>query len=134
MQTLMKNAPETVLLMFLAIVFIQSALDKIFDWKGNLNWLTAHFSNTFFRGIVPLLLSVILIFELAAGILSGGGVLEFLIKKEGGPIAVWGCLLSCASLLMLLAGQRIAKDYDGARTIVIYLFPTVFLLFLLVAF
>ncbi|MDX1365844.1 MAG: DoxX family protein, partial [Arenibacter latericius] len=32
---------------------------------------------------------------------------------------------------MLLLGQRIAKDYDGARTIAIYFIPTVFLVFLL---
>jgi hypothetical protein len=27
--------------------------------------------------------------------------------------------------LMLLVGQRLAKDYDGARTIVIYFIPAV---------
>jgi lipopolysaccharide export LptBFGC system permease protein LptF len=29
------------------------------------------------------------------------------------------------SLLLLLFGQRLAKDYDGARTIVIYFIPAV---------
>jgi hypothetical protein len=32
---------------------------------------------------------------------------------------------------MLLFGQRVAKDYDGARTIVIYLVPAVLLVFFL---
>jgi len=34
-------------------------------------------------------------------------------------------------LLMLLFGQRVAKDYDGARTIAIYFIPAVILVFLL---
>jgi hypothetical protein len=32
---------------------------------------------------------------------------------------------SCITLLMLLFGQRLAKDYDGARTIVIYFIPAI---------
>jgi uncharacterized membrane protein YphA (DoxX/SURF4 family) len=131
MQTVMQFAPEIVLLLFLAIVFIQSALDKILDWKGNLSWLTGHFSKTLFRGIVPFLLAVILVSELAAGIFSFGGVLEVLFTNRTGKMAIWGGVLSCVSLLMLLAGQRLAKDYDGARTLVIYLMPAVFLLYLL---
>lgn len=131
MQTYLDNAPEIVLLVFLAIVFLQSSMDKILDWKGNLSWLTGHFSKTFFNGIVPLLLAFILIFELAAGVLSVSGLLEILITSRAGKMAVWAGILSCASLLMLLAGQRMAKDYDGARTIVIYLVPATFLLYLL---
>jgi len=33
--------------------------------------------------------------------------------------------VSSITLLMLLFGQRLAKDYDGARTIVIYFIPAV---------
>jgi hypothetical protein len=35
----------------------------------------------------------------------------------------YACMVSCVTLLLLLFGQRVAKDYDGARTIVIYLIP-----------
>lgn len=31
--------------LFLAILFLQSGLDKIIDWKGNLTWLKGHLSN-----------------------------------------------------------------------------------------
>jgi hypothetical protein len=42
-------------------------------------------------------------------------------------LGFYGAILSCITLLLLLFGQRIAKDYDGARTIVIYFIPAVVL-------
>jgi len=46
-------------------------------------------------------------------------------------IAFYGAILSCISLLMLLFGQRMAKDYAGAMTIAVYFIPAIFLVFLL---
>ena len=42
-----KNLPALFAGLLVAILFIQSGLDKVFDWKGNLEWLTGHFSKTF---------------------------------------------------------------------------------------
>lgn len=130
MEFLLKNAPELLLLIFLAIAFIQSSVDKITDWNGNLSWLKGHFSKTPFRNLVPLLLGTVLVTELIAGILSVIGIFQL---GTGGSrnIALWGALVSCLALLMLFLGQRIAKDYDGARTIAIYFVPAVFLVYLL---
>ncbi len=100
------------------------------DWKGNLQWLTPHFSKTPFKGMVPVLLAVLLLTETAAGISCLLGMLELLFGAPAG-MAFLGAVLGNLALLMLLFGQRIAKDYDGARTIAIYFVPAVFLLFLL---
>ena len=43
----------------------------------------------------------------------------------------YGAILAAITLLMLLLGQRVAKDYAGAQTIVVYLIPTIFLLYLM---
>ncbi|GGW38807.1 hypothetical protein [Arenibacter certesii] len=130
MDHLITNATELLLLLFLIITFVQSALDKMLDWKGNVVWLKGHFKNTLFQNQVPLLLITVLITELAAGVLCLLGM--FMLIAEGGKtIAMAGAVLACILLLMLLLGQRIAKDYDGARTIAIYFIPTVFLVFLL---
>jgi uncharacterized membrane protein YphA (DoxX/SURF4 family) len=125
-----ENMTITLLLIFLAIVFLQSSIDKIMDWKNNLTWLKGHFSKTLFSGLVPALLGVITIVELAAGLLSLGGVWEAATGSPGG-VAYLAAITASTALLMLLLGQRIAKDYDGARTLVIYLIPAVFLVFLL---
>ncbi len=47
-----KNLPSLFSALLVSILFIQSGLDKVFDWKGNLEWLTGHFSKTFLRGMV----------------------------------------------------------------------------------
>lgn len=104
---------------FWAIVLLQSGLDKIFDWKGNLSWLQSHFEKTPLKSFVTPMLGVVTLIETLAGVLSAVGVVMYLINGN----TIWvtqGLILSIISLLMLIFGQRVAKDYDGAKTIAIY--------------
>ena len=126
----MKNITEILLLVFLVITFLQSGLDKIIDWKGNVSWLKEHFSKTFMSNIVPLSVFVILIIEMIAAILCFLGVYQ-LIMNDDKSLGLYGAIVSCIALLLLLFGQRVAKDYDGARTIAIYFIPSIFAVFLL---
>ncbi len=128
----MKNITEILLLAFLIITFLQSGFDKIFDWKGNVSWLKEHFSKTFMANVVPLNVTIILILEMIAGILCLLGIYQLIANDDKG-FGLYGAILSCIVLLMLLFGQRIAKDYDGARTIAIYFVPAIFAVFLLSA-
>lgn len=130
MDLILAHATEILLLIFLTITFLQSGIDKILDWKGNLGWLKGHFSKSIFKGVVPLLLGIILVMEMLSGIMSGVGVIQFFMDGES-VIGLYGAVLSSATLLMLLLGQRVAKDYEGARTIVVYLIPAVFLVYLM---
>lgn len=130
MDTFFKNTTEIFLLVFMIITFLQSGIDKIIDWNGNLGWLKGHFDKTPLRNMVPLLLGIVLLVEMVAGILCTIGVFQLLISGQT-EIAFYGAIFSCTSLLMLLFGQRIAKDYEGARTIAVYFIPAIFLVFLL---
>jgi|TARA_R110000744_G_C19235801_1_gene548684 uncharacterized membrane protein YphA (DoxX/SURF4 family) len=130
MDNVLTYPTELLLLLFLVITFLQSALDKILDWKGNLSWLKGHFSQTPFKNMVPLLLGTVMVTEIVAGTLCTIGF-YFLMVEGDGSIALVGAILACLALLMLLFGQRMAKDYDGARTIAIYFMPAIFLVFLL---
>ncbi len=132
METLLDNATEILLLLFLIITFLQSGADKIFDWNNNLVWLKGHFAATIFKNSVPALLMIVLVAEMAAGILCLVGLCQLLVTGDR-DMAFYGAIVSCISLLILLLGQRVAKDYEGAKTIVIYLMPAVFLVFLLQA-
>lgn len=124
------NQAELILLIFLVIVFLQSGVDKLVDWAGNRSWLMGHFEKSPLKNSVPLLLAVITAMELLSGLLALFGTVELLVYDTT-TFGFYGALTSCVSLLMLLFGQRMAKDYEGAKTIVIYLVPTVFLLFIL---
>lgn len=125
-----ENTAQLVLLLFLVIVFIQSGVDKVVDWKGNLNWLKEHFSKTPFKGSVPVLLGLMTLMELVTGLLALLGFVHLLFHNNA-VFAFWAAVLGGVSLLFLLLGQRIAKDYEGAKTIVIYLIATAFLIYLL---
>lgn len=120
----MENLAAIFVLLFLAITFLQSGYDKFTDFNGNLSWLNEHFANTFLAGRVAIALKTLLAFEIVAGILCIVGMIE--ISISGGTMfGKYGAAVSCITLLMLLFGQRIAKDYDGARTIAIYFIPAV---------
>ncbi len=123
------HTAELVLLLFLFIVFLQSGLDKIVDWNGNLSWLKEHFSKTLFKNLVPLLLGTITLLEILTGILAFTAVVKLILHGEK-LFAFYAAVCGCLTLLMLLFGQRMAKDYEGARTLVVYLIATVFLLYL----
>ena len=120
----MNNITSILILVFLAITFLQSGYDKLFNWKDNLEWLRGHFSKTPLKNQVPLALANILILELISGILCVVGCIELLVNN-GRVFGFYGAVFSCITLLMLLFGQRLAKDYDGARTIVIYFIPAI---------
>ena len=112
------------ILAFLAITFLQSGYDKIADWKGNVEWLKGHFSQTIIKNNVPAALGLVLITEVIAGALCVAGAIQ-LFANGSTVIGHYGAVMSCITLLFLLFGQRIAKDYDGARTIVIYFIPAI---------
>ncbi|WP_224249997.1 DoxX family protein [Hyalangium gracile] len=105
---------------YLAITFLQSGLDKVFDWKGNLGWQTQLFSKVpVLRGMVMPMLLTLTLLEVVAGALCAVGVV--LLVATGRPqVACVGSMLAGVCFLALLFGQRMAKDYAGAAGIAPY--------------
>lgn len=124
----MNNTASLLVLVFMAVTFIQSGYDKVFHWKENVEWLKSHFSTSIIKNQVPASLCLILVLELISGILSIIGSLELLISG-GKTFGFYGAVFSSITLIFLLLGQRLAKDYDGARTIAIYFIPAVLAVF-----
>ena len=116
---------------FLAILFLQSGIDKIVDRRGNLEWLEGHFAKSALAGMVGLMVSVITILELAAGTLSALGCGLILIKRDS-TLAFYGAVVAAVSLIALFFGQRMAKDYAGAAVLVPYFLLALVAIFLLV--
>ncbi len=124
----MFNIASILILALLAVTFIQSGYDKVMDWNGNVAWLKGHFEKTRLRNLVPLALIHVLILELISGILCVVGIIQLIINNER-TYGLYGGIFSCITLIMLLFGQRLAKDYDGARTIVIYFIPAILVVY-----
>lgn len=103
---------------FFAILFLQSGIDKVTDWKGNLDWLTGHFEKSPLAGMVPMMLGTLTLIEVSTGIAAAAGFVGLLVEVEW--IAIVAVMLATVSLLSVFFGQRMAKDYEGAAGIVPY--------------
>ena len=113
------NIVQSLIGFFLSIALLQSGLDKIIDRKGNLEWLSGHFSNSPLGGLVPLLLNVVTVLEIFAGSCTLIG--SFVNLVNGNNILLTaGLLVAALNFLALFFGQRIAKDYEGAAVLVNY--------------
>lgn len=110
---------KSLIAIYFAILFLQSGIDKVVNWQGNLSWLTGYFSKTFLKGQVPMMLGVVTVIEVAAGAFSAIGVIELLFLK-GYSFALYGAVLSTLAFVMLFFGQRIAQDYDAAASMTNY--------------
>src|SRR5204863_6327246 len=108
---------------FLAILFLQSGIDKIVDRRGNLEWLSGHFAKSPLAGIVPLLVLLITILEITSGSLSAIGCVVIIFSRNP-TVAFYGAVISAMSILALFSGQRMAKDYAGAAVLVPYFLLT----------
>jgi len=115
--------PEKIVFLFVLafffIVFIQSGLDKIFDYNGNLAFLKDLLKIYFSPPLIAFALILVTIFELISGILCLIGIVDFIFNKSN-FIGLLGLIIGSLALLILLFGQRVSKNYDGAKTIAIY--------------
>ena len=106
-------------LAFFSIVFIQSGVDKVFDYKGNLSFLNDLLRGFFSRPLINFALISVAILELTSGILCLIGIFDAIFNPSY-FIGKLGLIIGSLALLVLLFGQRVAKNYEGAKTIAIY--------------
>ena len=104
---------------FLAILFLQSGIDKVVDRRGNREYLQEHFAKSPLAGTVGPMFLVITVLEVLAGALSGIGCLVLLITHDS-TVAFLGAVIAAVNLIALFFGQRVAKDYAGAAALVPY--------------
>jgi uncharacterized membrane protein YphA (DoxX/SURF4 family) len=104
---------------FLAILFLQSGIDKVVDRQGNLAYLVEHFAKSPLAGTVGPMLVVVTILEVSAGALSAVGCALLLLTHDS-MVAFLGALVAGINFLALFFGQRVAKDYAGAAALVPY--------------
>jgi len=109
--------------LILSIVFSQSGMDKLLDWKGNLTWIRAHFAKSPIAPAAALLLVLLTMLETLGGVLGLIGVgmaLWFGFNALSLLVLEISLVLLGFALAGLMLGQRIAKDYAGAANLTGY--------------
>jgi hypothetical protein len=121
--------PETTLCilasLFFTILFLQSGIDKVIDWKGNLEFHARHFAGSPLERWSPSMLFVVTVLEITCGALSlaGGG---FVLFSGQTTLSHDAFILAGVIFLALFAGQRLSKDYAGAASLVPYFLAAMF--------
>lgn len=115
---------------FLAILFLQSGIDKIVDRRGNRAYLEQHFAKSPLAGTVGPMFAVVTILEVSAGALSGVGCVLLLLTHDS-SVAYLGAVVGGINLTALFFGQRVSKDYVGAAALVPYFLLAISAIYLL---
>ena len=119
MDLIFTNLPTLFVTAFFAILFLQSGLDKVLDYSGNLEYFSEHFKKSPLAGSVRLLMPTITVLETLTGIVSAWAFLQTLLMGQSSA-AIFSPGLAGVSLLCLFFGQRVGKDYGGAAALVPY--------------
>lgn len=124
MDTLLAIAPLLLVSLFLTITFVFSIGEKLADWKGTVAFYTQHFKGTFIAKIIPASLILVLLLEFITVVLFAIGFYE--LYELANYTFLQLAMSSCAiTLLVLLIGQRFAKDYPGAMSLGVYFVITI---------
>ena len=112
------------IILYMVLSFGFSAFEKILNWKTTLHYYEGHFKATFLEKFIPVSIVFVLILEISSLIFCISGLYSLIVNKEG-HTALIGLILVSLTLMILLLGQRIAKDYQGAMNITVYFILTV---------
>lgn len=104
---------------FLAVLFLQSGLDKVLDRQGNVAYFVEATARGPLRRWAKASLNLVTLLEVLAGCTSAAGTLVWFAEGKN-PMLALGALLSAGTLLCLFAGQRLSRDYRGAAALVPY--------------
>ena len=115
---------------FLAVLFLQSGIDKVVDRRGNREYLNEHFAKSPLAGTVGPMFAVITVLEVSAGALSGVGCALLLVTHDS-TVAYLGAVIAGVNIVALFFGQRVSKDYAGAAALVPYFLLTLAAIYLL---
>ncbi len=118
------------ILIYIIITFLYSAVEKLVQWRESIDFYINHFKNSSIKNFIPLLLIIVIILELISSVLCLIGIYHLIVFNEK-IIGFNGLVLAAITLIGLMFGQRIAKDYSSAMQITVYFILTVFGAFLL---
>ena len=121
---------QILILIYIVITFGYSVIEKILQWKESVDFYENHFRETSLKNTIPFLLKVVILLEIITVIICVIGLLGLIVfsNKEFG---FYGLILAAITLIGLMFGQRIAKDYAGAMNITVYFILTIIGVFML---
>jgi hypothetical protein len=125
-----QHYPGLFCLCFLAIVFLQSGLDKVFNYSTELGYIRQKFSHSALHDYIGAIFLILTLSEVISGLIAIAGIIQLFFTGVT-TFAMYAAWVSCVTMLMLIFGQRLTKDYSGAAVLVPYFIVAVMGLFFL---
>jgi putative oxidoreductase len=129
-QHIIDQSTSILAVLFLFITFFISVIEKFADLKGTFTYMTAIFEKTLFASVTKILIWVLICLEIVTLFFLSIGLFE-LIFEQTKENAIFGSILSTLTILSMLLGQRVAKDYVGATSLTVYFLASITAIFLL---
>ncbi|NLP57026.1 DoxX family protein [Lutibacter sp. B1] len=130
MEAIQQNIAVILISFFLIITFFFSAFEKILDWKNTTIFYANHFKKTVLKSSINFWVGLIIVFEIITLGLLIFGVINLILDSNTYILKI-AFEISSIVFLMLLIGQRIAKDYVGATSITVYFILNILALYLI---
>lgn len=121
---------ELLILLFLIVTYAFSFFEKVFDWKNTIGYIEKNFEKTVIKNYIKPLIAFLVFIEAIALFFLIIGLFDLIFYNKT-RFAIIGISIVASSIIYMLIGQRIAKDYPGATSLVSYFLLTVFCLYLL---
>lgn len=106
---------------YLAILFLQAGLDKVINYRSNLEYIQGYFSKSPLAKGAVLMFPMLTACEVVTGVLCATSCVGIACGIPVLDWAIWSYAAASITLLMLFFGNRMAKDYAASASLTPYL-------------
>ena len=125
-----ENLEALLIVLFLIVTFGISLIEKLDNLKETISYISEIFKTSFIRNFVKPLITILMLLEVLTLFFLVVGIFQLYFQNEK-EMALLGIVFSCFSIIYMLIGQRIAKDYPGATSLTIYFILSIFGIYIL---
>ena len=125
-----ENLEALLIVLFLIVTFGISLIEKLANLKETISYISEIFKTSFIRNFVKPLITILMLLEVLTLFFLVVGIFQLYFQNEK-EMALLGIVFSCFSIIYMLIGQRIAKDYPGATSLTIYFILSIFGIYIL---
>ena len=125
-----ENLEALLIVLFLIVAFGIALIEKLANLKETISYISEIFKTSFIRNFVKPLITILMLLEVLTLFFLVVGIFQLYFQNEK-EMALLGIVFSCFSIIYMLIGQRIAKDYPGATSLTIYFILSIFGIYIL---
>lgn len=122
--------PSVLVAIILLITYSASFIEKLKNWNGTLTYYHKHFEKTIIQKFLRSGIILVILLELFCVLTITSGIYLNQYSGDTSFLEI-GFYSSFILLSILLIGQRIAQDYQGSTSLIVYILLNIFGIYVL---